>query len=240
MSLRLRVMQRDGWPRPIPPRRGPWLWDCMPDTILHLPVCDNQTTTTTTTSSHQTSQIDAAHWCAVRQIHVLGNTQPTHKEWWVRDSAWNGGNAHIHTRTHTPTRINICAHQFLKRITQSSAKRWAFFLTVVPSFSPALLPSLCLYSHPWHVMIKWVLLEFSSWPGLQEAAIPSHPPSSNLHSFITSSLHHPSITLHPFLHQQIPTISLLPGTDSFRIIHLYVNNRPPTSLRNSPCWSPVR
>lgn len=143
MSLRLRVMQRDGWPRPIPPRRGPWLWDCMPDTILHLPVCDNQTTTTTTTSSHQTSQIDAAHWCAVRQIHVLGNTQPTHKEWWVRDSAWNGGNAHIQTRTHTPTRINICAHQFLKRITQSSAKRWAFFLTVVPSFSPA-SPSLAL------------------------------------------------------------------------------------------------
>lgn len=110
MSLRLRVMQRDGWPRTIPPRRGPWLWDCMPDTILHLSVCDNPNSNSTpslspppTYTSHhrQTSQIDAAHWCAVRQIRGLSNTPPTHKEWWVRDSAWNGGKTHTHASRHT-------------------------------------------------------------------------------------------------------------------------------------------
>lgn len=168
---------------------------------------------------HQTSQIDAAHWCAVRQIHGLSNTPPTHKEWWVRDSAWNGGKTHTHT--------HICAHQFLKRITQSGAKRETFFLVVVPSFSPGLLPSFSLYSHPWHVMIKWVLLEFSGWPGLWEAAIPSHPPSSNLHSFYhfipPSPLHH----LTSFSPSTNPTISLPLGTDSFRIIHLYVSNPAP-------------
>lgn len=105
----------------------------------------------------------------------------------------------IHKDTHTHT----CAHQFLKPITQSGAKQWAISQAVVPSFSLTLLPSFSLYSHPWHVMINWVLSEFSGWPGLQEAAIPSHPPPSTLHSFITSSLHHLSITFHPFLHQQI-------------------------------------
>jgi len=108
-----------------------------------------------------------------------------------RDSAWNGGETQTHSHVLTSS---------WNGITQSGAKWWAFFLSVVPSFSSDLFPASTLYSHPWHVVIKWVLLEFRSWPGLQEAAVPSHQTPPNFNFF----LYHPSITSHPFLHQQIP------------------------------------
>ena len=101
MSLHLRVMQRDGWPRPIPPHWGPWLWDCMSDTILHLSVCDNQTPTFPLLTNPHPPQIDATHWCAVRQIYGLSNTPPTHKEWWV-ETVHEMEVRHKHTRMCSP------------------------------------------------------------------------------------------------------------------------------------------
>lgn len=64
------------------------------------------------------------------------------------------------------------------------------------------LLTISFYSHPWHAMIKWVLLEFSAWPGLHKTS--RSITFSTLHSFITSSLYHTSITWLLFLHQQIP------------------------------------
>lgn len=196
MSLRLRVMQRDGWPRPIPPHRGPWLWDCMPDTILHLSVGDNQTLQLPPQHTpYKTSQIDVAHWCAVCQIHGLSNTPPTHKQWWVRDSAWNGGKRHTHTHIHALTSY------WNGSLNPVPNDEHFFFLSVVPSFSPG-SPSLALLtSLTCHDQMGAFRVQCLTWTPGGCHSITS--PSSDLHSFITSSLHHPSITLLPFLHQQI-------------------------------------
>lgn len=140
MSLQLRVMQRDGWLRPIPPRQGLWLWDCMPDTILHLSVCDNQTPACALFPP--TPQIDAAHWCAVRQIHGLSNTPPSHKEWCVRGSAWNGGNKRTHTHTYMCSPVPEMDHSIWCQTMSISPGCCAIFLPGSPAPALALLTSL--------------------------------------------------------------------------------------------------
>lgn len=79
------------------------------------------------------------------------------------------------------------------QITQSGVKWWTFLsgCCPIPLLSSSSL--LCLNSHPWHVMIKWLLLEFSEWPVLQKASTLSYLSSSYILS----------ITPQPFPHQEI-------------------------------------
>lgn len=205
MSLRLRVMQRDGWPKPIPPHRGPWLWDCMPDTVLYLSVCDNQTPATPLTSFHQTLQINATQWCAVCQIHSLSNTPPTQKKWWERDSAWNGGNTHTQTHEHTRWPVPEMDHSIWCQTMSIFFVCCAIFLPGSPP--PSLSPFLPLISLTCHDQMGSLRVQrLTCTPGgCSSITFPLLFQLAFFYHFI------PPSPQHPFHHQQIRPFLFHPG-----------------------------
>lgn len=176
----------------------------------------------TTSSSHQTLQIDAAHWCAVHQIQGLSNTPPTRKEWWERDSAWNGG-------THTHTYIQACSWNGSLNLVPNDEHFFGLLCHLFPrpsfSFPLSVLTSLTCHDQMGAFRVQWL-----TW-----TLVPSHFPF--VLTFILLSLH-PSITPHRLHHQQFQAFLFHSGTDSFCIIHLYVNNIP-TTTHSSQLIPPV-
>lgn len=205
MSLWLRVMWRDEWPRPTPSNAGVPGCEiaCLipssisPSVTTKLPQPPHNPKAATVPIPHllrlTPNLLDRCGSLMCRPSNPLAEQYhvPTQQEWWVRGSAWNEGN------THTTTGLRVCVRTSTPRANRSVRNQTTSNLAfpVVPSLSRA---SSLLYSHPWRVMINGVLSEFSAWPGLGDATVvPSRPPSATLHSFIASSLHQPSITSCP-------------------------------------------
>lgn len=141
MSLRLRVMQRDGWPRPILHTGVPGCEiACLILSSISLSVTTNHPPPPKHTS-HQTSQIDVTHWCAIRPMHWVSNRAPPHEEWWLRAGVRAG------TLKVTHIYMYICL-PLLETDHSIGSKLYAFFLSVVPSFSSQ-SPSTPILDTPW-------------------------------------------------------------------------------------------
>lgn len=137
-----------------------------------------------------------------------------------------------HTHTQARTYTHTHAHQFLKQITQSGAKRWAFFFWLLCHLSPQLsLPSLSRSSHILDTSRSNGHFRSSAADPDSRKAVCSITPLFSQLAFFSLSLH-PSINSHPLFNQGNLPFLFHPRTDSFRIIHIYVNN---PSYPTHPC-----
>lgn len=176
-------------------------------------------------------QINAAHWCAVRQIHGLSNTTHTHKEWWVRDSAWNGVKTHTHTHKHAHTHTHMLTSSWNRSLNLVPNDE-LFFFWLLCHLSPQLsLPSLSRSSHILDTSQSNGHFRSSAADPDSRKAVCSITPLFSQLAFFSLSLH-PSINSHPLFNQGNLPFLFHPRTDSFRIIHIYVNN---PSYPTHPC-----
>lgn len=130
-------------------------------------------------------QINAAHWCAVRQIHGLSNTTHTHKEWWVRDSAWNGVKTHTHTHKHAHTHTHMLTSSWNRSLNLVPNDELFFsgccaiFLPSSPCLRSLALPtSLTHHDQTGTLGVQ----RLTRTPG--RPCAPSRPSSHNLHFFL--------------------------------------------------------
>lgn len=221
MSLRLRVMQRDGWPRPILHTGVPGCEiACLILSSISLSVTTNHPPPPKHTS-HQTSQIDVTHWCAIRPMHWVSNRAPPHEEWWLRAGVRAGTLKVTHT-----VYTCIYAYHFSKRIIQSAPNCMHFFW-VLCHLSPhnlLLLPSLTR-----HDQMGAFRVQRLTWTTQD---VPFHHifnPAFLYHFIPLSHLHH----LTSFSPSTNPAIFLPLGTHFYHISHFYVNTH--TSTKPQCC-----
>ena len=140
-----------------------------------------------------------------------------------------------HTHTHTHTHVCLPApetdHSIRCQTMSIFSGCCAIFLRGSPSLALPLLTSLTCHDQ----MGAFRVQQLTWTPGGGHSITSPFVRLAFFYHFIPPSpLHH----LTSFSPSTNPTISLPLGTDSFRIIHLYVNN-PPTALSFSPTHPPA-